>query len=133
MENKITPELIGKAKQAKTPEELIDIAKINNVELTAEEAKTYFGQLNKTGELNDEELDNVSGGGCHTKDGRLVVAVTTCCEGYCHKSDNGTRYSSSVTGNFYCRVCRERANCGNCKYCTYEKGLWLCNNPANKE
>ncbi len=64
MDNKITPELIGKAKQAKTPEELIDIAKINNVELTAEEAKAYFNQLNKTGELNDDELNDVAGGGC---------------------------------------------------------------------
>ncbi len=82
MENKITPELIEKAKQAKTPEELIDIAKINNVELTAEEAKTYFGQLNKTGELNDEDLDNVSGGGCYAKDGYLLTTIGYGCDYY---------------------------------------------------
>lgn len=33
--------------------------------LTEEEAKIYFQMLNsRTGELGDEELDNISGGGC---------------------------------------------------------------------
>lgn len=30
--------------------------------MTAEEAAKYFAELHKTGELSDEELDNVSGG-----------------------------------------------------------------------
>ena len=65
MENKFTPELIEKAKSAKTPEELMALAKENGVELTEESAKAYFEQLNpKTGELADEELNNVAGGGC---------------------------------------------------------------------
>ena len=60
MENKFTPELIEKAKSAKTPEELMALAKENGVELTEESAKAYFEQLNpKTGELADEELNNV--------------------------------------------------------------------------
>ena len=72
MDNKFTPELIEKAKSAKTPEELMALAKENGMELTEESAKAYFEQLNpKTGELADEELDNVSGGGCHNG-GRLV-------------------------------------------------------------
>ena len=63
MENKFTPELIEKAKSAKTPEELTAIAKENGVELTEESAASYFEQLSpKTGELSDSELDNVSGG-----------------------------------------------------------------------
>ena len=57
--------MIGKAKTAKSAEELLEIAKANGVEMTAEEAATYFAQLNpKSGELSDNELDNVSGGGC---------------------------------------------------------------------
>ena len=52
MENKFTPELIEKAKSAKTPEELMALAKENGMELTEESAKAYFEQLNsKTGEL----------------------------------------------------------------------------------
>ena len=39
----------------------------NNVELTEESSKAYFELVqaqSKNGELSDEELDNVSGGGC---------------------------------------------------------------------
>ena len=65
-------ELIAKAKQAKTPEELMTLAKENGIELTEESAQAYFNKLNpKTGELADEELDNVAGGGCHSDNGYL--------------------------------------------------------------
>ena len=72
MDNKFTPELIEKAKEAKTPEELFALAKENGVELTEESAKAYFNQLNpKTGELADDELDNVAGGGCQQNNDHL--------------------------------------------------------------
>ena len=59
----LTPEMIEKAKAAKSAEELLALAKANGVEMTADEAKTYFAQLNpKSGELNDDDLDLVSGG-----------------------------------------------------------------------
>ena len=59
----LTPEMIEKAKAAKTAEELLELAKANGVEMTADEAATYFAQLNpKSGELNDDDLDLVSGG-----------------------------------------------------------------------
>lgn len=66
---KFTPELIEKAKTAKSVEELLAIAGENEVVLALDEAKTYFEQLNpKCGELDDDELDNVSGGGCNGSD-----------------------------------------------------------------
>ena len=61
----LTPELITKAKVATNAEELLKIAKANNVEMTEEEAKTYFAQLNANGAVSDDELDIVAGGlGC---------------------------------------------------------------------
>lgn len=57
-------ELVMKAKAVKSAEELMALAKENGMELTEEEASAYLGQLNKSGELSDEELDSVSGGGC---------------------------------------------------------------------
>ena len=63
MKNTLTPELLAKAKQVETPEELVALAKENGVELTAESAKAYFDQLHKDGELADDELDSVAGGG----------------------------------------------------------------------
>ena len=59
---KLTKELIEKAKTAKTAEELLEMAKAENVEMTAEEAAKAFAELHKTGELSDDELDNVAGG-----------------------------------------------------------------------
>ena len=65
----LTPEMIEKAKKAKSPDELLALAKENEVELTEEEAKAYFAQLNPTsGELSDDELDAVSGGCDHSSD-----------------------------------------------------------------
>ena len=60
----ITPELITKAKVAKSAEELFELAKANNVEMTEEEAKTYFAQLNANATVADDELEAVAGGGC---------------------------------------------------------------------
>ena len=58
----ITPELIEKAKEANSVVELLELAKANSINLTEEEAKTYFEQLSANGEVADEELDAVSGG-----------------------------------------------------------------------
>ena len=83
MEN-FTPEMIEKAKTATNAEELLAMAKAGGMELTAEDAKTYFEMLNpKTGELSDDELDAVSGGGCKSKkSGRTVVTnLCTCFTG----------------------------------------------------
>ena len=58
----VSKELLEKAKQAKTAEELLAMAKAEKIELTEEEATKAFAELNKNGELSDEELDNVAGG-----------------------------------------------------------------------
>lgn len=59
---KFSKELIEKAKTAKSAEELLAMSKVEGFELPEGEAKTVFSKLNKTGELSDEELNNVSGG-----------------------------------------------------------------------
>ena len=72
----LTPELITKAKAAKSAEELFAFAKDNNVELTEAEAKTYFEQLNANGTVSDEELDAVVGGGSCPNNGETYKAGT---------------------------------------------------------
>ena len=73
-------EMIEKAKAAKSAEELLEIAKANGVEMTADEAATYFAQLNpKSGELEDDELDAVAGGACQSGSGRTVVSSGCAC------------------------------------------------------
>ena len=60
----ISKELLEKAKTAKTAKELLEMAKEENIELTVEQATKALAKMNKNGELSDEELDNVAGGGC---------------------------------------------------------------------
>ena len=57
-----SPEQLTKAKAAKSAEELLALAKENGMEMTDDEAKKYFADLHKEGELANEELDNVVGG-----------------------------------------------------------------------
>ncbi len=86
MENKLTPEVLEKAKLAKSAEELIALAKENGAEITAEEANTYFTHLHQNGELADDELDQVAGG-CggddqEYYDGWPVVDYSHTCSHY---------------------------------------------------
>ena len=77
----LNTELIAKARTAKSPEELLALAKENGIELTEETAKIYFDQLHpKTGELDDDELDNVAGGGCYSQGGRLKTTSGYRCK-----------------------------------------------------
>ena len=125
MEN-FNAEMIEKAKAAKSAEELLELAKANNVEMTADEAATYFAQLNpKSGELGDDELDEVAGGGC--SDGRRVVDMG----GRCHTSfecKNGCGHNVDMIEE-KCRVCGAEWRCYNCVSVSFEGGKMYCNNP----
>lgn len=59
---KFTGEQLEKAKDAKSAEELLALAKENGIELTGEEAAKYYAELHREGEIADDELDNVAGG-----------------------------------------------------------------------
>ncbi len=136
MENKLTPELLEKAKQAKTAEELIALAKENGTEMTEESAKAYFDQLHKTGELADEELGNISGGACHARDGRMITTVLNYCSHWqCDNDRDISKYSEEIFGGstYVCQSCGTVAFCKTCALCSYEKGLWLCNSPCKKK
>ena len=92
--------LILKAKEAKSVEELIVLAKENGIELTEENAKMYFEQFNaKKGELSDDELDAVAGGGCFGEEERYCPNCQTRLE---------RRYSCHGLYDFY--------QCNNCGY-----------------
>ena len=57
-----TNEQVNKAKKAKSVEELLAMAKAENVPMTEEGAQKIYDALHKEGELSDDELDNVAGG-----------------------------------------------------------------------
>ncbi len=98
----LNDKLLEKAKDAKSAEELFSLAKENGIELTEEEAKTYFAQINsKKGELTDDELDNVSGGGkCGTiyYENRPVISALNSCDLF-------RREGTLVQDGGYCKDC----------------------------
>ena len=128
-----TNELLEKAKKAESAEALQALAKENDYNMSAEEANAYFAQLHKSGELSDEELENVSGGGCRNN-GHLVVTVAYGCRLWMCKKDDAYSYMTGFnletdTYTYACSKCQAAPHCYNCKYCRYEKGLWLCYHP----
>lgn len=63
----ISKELLGLAKKAESAEEIKALAKENGYDISDEEASRIYEFLHKNGELAEDELSAISGGGC--KDG----------------------------------------------------------------
>ena len=134
----LTPEMIEKAKGTKSAEELLALAKENGVELTEKEAATYFAQLNpKSGELDDDELDAVAGGGCQSgSSGRIVVSSGCECfngqfEHVCVNPSAGD-YTLRRTDNESLRKTWAEfaygygGRCGVCYHLEFEGGTGVC-------
>ena len=66
--NELTKEMLAKAMQCKTADELIALAKTGGIELTKEEAGAYLAELADV-ELDAAALKNVAGGDCYAVDG----------------------------------------------------------------
>ena len=63
--NEITKEMLEKAMQCNTAEDLIALAKTEGIELTKEEAEAYMAEMSDV-ELDGETLKQVAAGGCYT-------------------------------------------------------------------
>ena len=59
--NSFTKEQIAMAAKCKTPDELIELAKKGNIELTKEQAEAYLAELENV-ELDEKALEKVAGG-----------------------------------------------------------------------
>lgn len=139
-------ELMEKAKEAKTPEELLALAKEADMELSPQEAEETFALLNKKGELSDEELDNVAGGGCDTtvngKSYRVVTNRLECFTGE-YKSNWEWVYAENgiskvkkgpvhATDHYRLRCIwqsiwvDDASVCGNCRWLGFNGGIGYC-------
>lgn len=60
----LSEELIAKAMQCETPDQLVEIAKSNGIDLTLDEAQAYLDEMDDF-ELDSQQLKAVAGGwGC---------------------------------------------------------------------
>ena len=62
---KITKEMMEKAEQCKTADDLVALAKANGITLTKEEADAYLAEMDNM-ELDEDALDNVAGGNSYS-------------------------------------------------------------------
>ena len=106
-----------------------DFLKAHGCEVTAAELEEFMKKGGKSGELSDDELDDVAAGkkcGTVYKDGRPVVTVCNGCEHYrCGKCKKPDAYAVGK----WCRYCMAPRSCNTCNFCEYTGGLWICNNP----
>ena len=65
-EKEITKEMVMKAMQCETAEDLIAFAKSEGIELTQEEAEAYLAELEDV-ELDETLLNHVAGGQCYSR------------------------------------------------------------------
>ena len=63
--NELTQEMIAKAMQCRTTEELMALAKSEGFEVTKEEAEAYLAEMDDM-ELEEEALKKIAGGDCCT-------------------------------------------------------------------
>ena len=107
-----------------------EFLKAHGCEATLSEFDEFMKNADvKSGELSDDELDNVAAGkkcGTVYKDGHPVVTVANCCEHFvCKKcGTHGREYAIGwKCANFKCSA---GAYCNTCRECKYEGGLWIC-------
>ena len=111
------------------------------VSLTEEEKKAAVAYIKarkaeptKDGkeELADKELDNVAGGHggtCHDKNGREIITLVNPCV---HELRNKDSWAGDAI--IWCGVAGgeyKNPSNGQCKYVSYEKGIWYCNYPQH--
>ena len=132
----VSKELLEKAKAATSAEELLELAKAENIELSAEQAAKAFAELNKTGELSDEELDNVSGGcGKSPRDGNRFGSEAEVT----YKYSIGDIVNAKLgMGTVTCKIVAQGTDSGvftrarnRTYYATYQVEVidnWICSN-----
>ena len=131
-------EMIMKARHAKSAQDLIALAQEIGVEMTEESANAYFEQLHQNGELSDDELDSVSGGGCETSSGHTIVTSELKCftgqylpnyyyvdYGYTKQSYTARTDNEGLRKLWY-NNCSGENRCGNCRHLEFTGGTGYC-------
>ena len=100
-----TAEQLEAAKAAKSPEELVAMAKEQGVSITHEQAAKFLTP--PIGELSDEELENVAGGGCGSNNPDDFFKCPNCGSADI-ASCNSPGGRRQVAANTYCRSCHHK-------------------------
>lgn len=143
----MTEDLLKKACEAKSPEELLRIAHENGMtDFNEENARVYFDALTRHGELSDEEI-NAAGGGCAVRShGQKMVSYLNSCRHWrCNACNGNYGYDKTWDRTFQipkpqyleeeklgvCNDSTHHRDCDDCYYVSYERGAWWCNNAVH--
>lgn len=142
----MTNEMMRKAKECKSAEELLALARENNYPMSEEEAERLFGIRQTEGELADTELDNVSGGGCSTAVGeKKYIVVTAGCGCFTGQYEAAVKYAfmgkenipmevEAADNEYLRRIWAQYCgynSCGSCKKLAFKGGLGYCSVSGN--
>ena len=133
---KFTKEQLEKGKQAQSVEEFLALARESGITLTEEEAAKYYAGLHNGGELFDDELGNISGGGCDDDFYDWINSVEVSCNPasgkyFCPNCDDGSHELSYYGYDYDDSACYEKYKCESCAkwykhYTSGEKtGSWF--------
>ncbi len=75
-------ELIEKAKNVKSGEELAALLKENGIDVPDDKIDEIYSQLKLYGEIGDDDLNKVSGGSCYSPEGYLKTTMGYGCGKY---------------------------------------------------
>ncbi len=97
-------EIMEKVRAAKSAQEVMELFQAQGQKITQEEAKNLYDASHTAGELSEEELGTVAGGGKYTDSGYLIVSPFYGCKkctnalnwctlcGYSHTDKKGWMY-----------------------------------------
>lgn len=71
-EKNMNGELLKKAKDAESAEEIIALGKANGFDLSLSGAEDIYARLHKSGAVDDDDLSSVSGGACRGDGGESI-------------------------------------------------------------
>ena len=110
-----------------------DFLKAHGCEVTAAELEEFMKNGGKSGELTDDELDNVAAGkkcGTIYHNGRPVVTALNSCDRWrCYLCECSRRekHKNTHTPGYVSGHC-----CNTCKYYKLSGALYLCEHPARR-
>lgn len=112
----ISKELINIAMKCRSKEELMKLAEKENIELNDTNIDSLLRSLNLNKELTNDELENVTGGGCAT----TYSSETFSSLGLVPIETRGQKpeYHPVITTLLnHCSIGIYSVNCGGCPYC----------------
>ena len=109
----ISKELLEKAKKCSTKEELLELAKQENAEVSDDEINAFLATFGTNRELSDEELENVNGGTCHSGSTYDDLGIDP------DSSQHPMYHPVITTAANFCAFYRGRPNLAGCNVCEF--------------